>query len=231
MSSIGDLLNRFAQELSRRRAMRAGATDPGEHLSDDILQRLVDGSLGALETAAARTHIADCLECLNAYSEFAALWESSIGPGASLWKRAAATLQRVSRAPVPSWIVPVAAAVPVAAIAVLWLRLPTGVTADLATPRAPTAGLSVTALSDKVCIDGSRDESRLKQDSERTRGPAKGTISRIVRASEGAVVQVVPFGKEGKPRNCASGFFISDDGTVLTASHVIQGARDIFVKI
>src|SRR5437870_5339894 len=100
MTSIVDPLSRFAEELRRRRAMRAGATDLGGHLSDDALQRLVDGSLGALETPAASAHIAGCVECLNAYSDFAALWESSFAPASSVWQRAAARLRRGIRAPV-----------------------------------------------------------------------------------------------------------------------------------
>jgi hypothetical protein len=231
MSSLGDPSNRFAEALRRRRAMRVAAADLSEHLSDDMLQQLVDGSSGAVETAAARTHIAGCLECLNAYSEFGALWEGSFAPASSLWQRAADTLRRVIRTPIPAWVLPVAAVVPVAALAIFWLRLSTTIATNPAPPRAPTAGLSVTALSDKICVDASGDVSRSGQDPGRYRGSPTGTISRIVRASEGAVVQVVPFGKEGKPRHCASGFFITEDGTVLTAAHVVQGARDIFVKI
>lgn len=200
-----------------------------EHLSEGTLQALADSSLGVLETASARTHIAQCLECLNAYGEFRALWDTSASPTASRWRRAAQMLHGAISARVPAWMVPIAVTVPVAAIAVLWLRLSSGVTVDSATPRAPAGGVSVTALSEKVCVDGNRSVS--VRTPAHTRGSGSGTISRIVGASEQAVVQVVPFGKKGKPRNCASGFFISADGTIVTAAHAVQGARDIFVRI
>ena len=231
MNSMSESLNRLGEELRRRRAMRAGAMEVNEHLSPTTLQALADGSLGSLETAAARGHIAECLECLNAYGELRALWETAATPADSTWQRAAQSLRKAIQARVPAWIVPVAVTLPVAAVAVLWLRLSSGITTDSAAPRAPSTGVSVTALSGKVCPDGDRSASPIAQSPAPARSPARGTVSRIVLASQGAVVQVLPFGKEGKPRNCASGFFISADGTVVTASHAVQGARDIFIKI
>jgi len=229
MKSRSESLNRFVAELRQRRATRARESGASEHLSDDTLQALADGSLGALETASARTHLAQCLECLNAYGEFRALWDMSETPTASRWRRAPQTLREAIRARVPAWIVPVAATVPIAAVAVLWLRLSSGVGLDSAAPRARLGGVSLTALSERACVEGKRSVSvGTPADTPRS---GSGTISRIVQASDPAVVQVVPFGREGKPLNCGSGFFISADGTVVTAAHAVRGARDIFIKI
>src|SRR5262249_1526609 len=112
-----------------------------------------------------------------------------------------------------------------------WLRLASGITFDSAAPRAPSSGVSVTALSGKGCPGEDRSASPAARSTTATQGPARGSVSRIVQASQGAVVQVVPFSKEGTPRNCASGFFISADGTIVTAAHAIQGARDILIRI
>src|SRR5262245_17977211 len=129
---MSESLNRFVEELRRRRAMRAGAKDVNGHLSEATLHALADGSLGSSETAAARDHIAECLECLNAYGELRALWEIAATPEARTWQRAVQSLRKVVEVRVPAWIIPVAAAVPVAAVAILWLRLSSGITFDSA---------------------------------------------------------------------------------------------------
>jgi hypothetical protein len=67
--------------------------------------------------------------------------------------------------------------------------------------------------------------------SEPTANSVRGPASRILQASRGAIVQIIPFAKEGKRRDCATGFFVSADGVVVTAAHAVQGSRDIFVKI
>ncbi len=230
MNSRSESLNRLGDELRRRRELRSSPIDVGEHLSESALQALADGSLGSVETSAARGHLEQCLECLNAYAELRALWETAATPADSIWQRAKESLRKAVQVRVPAWFVPVAVTLPVAALALVWLRLSSGITTDLASPRAPSAGVSVAALSTKVCPDGDRSASSNPQ-SAPARGPGQGAVSRIVQASQGAVVQVLPFNKEGTPRNCASGFFISPDGTVVTASHAVQGARDIFIKI
>jgi len=229
MNQMDESLSRVGDELRRRR--RTGFSE--QCLSETTLQALVDGSLGALETAAARSHMSQCLECLHAYAELRVLWEmASSSSTGSIWQRAAQRFRRAIGARVPAWVVPLAATVPVAAAAVLWLRLSSGTTTELTTPRSPSAALSMTALSDKGCPGrGGPSAPQIARAAAPTAGPVRGSVSRIVQASQGAVVQVLPFGKDGRPRDCASGFFISADGAVVTASHAVQGARDIFVKI
>src|SRR3989442_15631899 len=122
MNSMSESLNRLGEELRRRRAMRAGAMEVNEHLSPTTLQALADGSLGSLETAAARSHIAQCLESLNAYGELRALWDMSAPPAGSTWRRAAQRFRKALGAPVPAPTVPVAVAVPAAAAASLRRR-------------------------------------------------------------------------------------------------------------
>ena len=117
MNPINESLGRLGEELRRRRAAGASAMGASEHLSDNTLQALADGSLGSLETPAARSHIAQCLECLNAYGELRALWDMSAPPAGSTWWRAAQRLRKALGARVPAWIVPVAVTVPAAAAA------------------------------------------------------------------------------------------------------------------
>src|SRR5262245_45660952 len=112
---MSESLNRVGEELRRRHVMRAGAKDANGHLSEATLQALADGSLGSSETAAARDHIAECLECLNAYGELRALWETAATQADRTWQRAVQSLRKIVQVRVPAWMVPVAAALPVAA--------------------------------------------------------------------------------------------------------------------
>ena len=90
MNRMNDSLSHLREELRRHRQM--GVSD--SCLSETTLQALADGSLNALETSAARKHMAGCVECLSAYAEFRALWEmataSEMGPAMLLeWTTAA----------------------------------------------------------------------------------------------------------------------------------------------
>src|SRR6266404_3579622 len=102
MKSTSQSFDHLTEELRRRHAMRAGAAGASEHLSEDTLQALADGSLGVLETATVRAHIAQCLDCLNAYAEVRALWETSETPTDSRCRRAAQMLREAIRAPMPA---------------------------------------------------------------------------------------------------------------------------------
>jgi S1-C subfamily serine protease len=227
---MNELLEHLREELRRDRqtGVREGC------LSETALQAIADGSLGVLETSAARQHMAGCLECLHAYAELRALWEMATSSDTrSGWRTFMRRLYHVLAARVPAWVVPAVATVPLAAALMLWLRLPSGTSTEVPQLRTSSTAAAITTLSGADCAGGLEGSSRANTAAS-GRAPAGtlvGTVARVAQTSQGAVVQVLPFGKEGKPRDCASGFFISADGAVVTASHAVQGARNIFIKI
>jgi len=55
-------------------------------------------------------------------------------------------------------------------------------------------------------------------------------IPSIVRQAKPAVVQIVALDHQNKTLKTGTGFFISDDGNLLTNYHVISGATSIIAK-
>lgn len=88
-------------------------------LPDEVIERLADGSLGAVEQRAALDHLKTCLACLQAYAGLRVLAEASV-PDARTARPgregAGGSWRRIAGYPVPlGWAI--AAAVAIAAVA------------------------------------------------------------------------------------------------------------------
>lgn len=59
---------------------------------------------------------------------------------------------------------------------------------------------------------------------------AQESLSRLVKAVQPAVVTVITYNSQGKQHGIGSGFFINQEGHVITNQHVIREARRIIVK-
>ncbi len=71
----------------------------------------------------------------------------------------------------------------------------------------------------------------LPQEGKQMARPTSSALSKLVNDSQNAVVRVTALDKDNLPQKCASGFFVDANGSLLTAYHVIEGARAISVNM